>query len=142
MFLSHIDDFFSLSLSLKNNKNITSGEDLNKMFSLFGAIFSIALTTSEVVKTDGNNYAPNPLNHVYAFILNILFICLFLERGEGREEERERNINVWLPLMCTLLGTWPATQAGALTGNRTGNSLIHRLAFNSLSHTSWGLNCV
>ena len=26
------------------------------------------------------------------------FIYLFLERGEGREKERERNINVWLPL--------------------------------------------
>ena len=28
------------------------------------------------------------------------FIYLFLERGEGREKERERNINVWLPLSC------------------------------------------
>ena len=42
------------------------------------------------------------------------FIYLFLERGEGRDEERERNINVWLPLTCPLLGTWPATQACAL----------------------------
>ena len=47
------------------------------------------------------------------------FIHLFLERGEGREEERERNIHVWLPLVCSLLGTWPATQACALTGNQT-----------------------
>ena len=29
---------------------------------------------------------------------------LFLERGEGREKERERNINVWLPLMCPPTG--------------------------------------
>ena len=43
------------------------------------------------------------------------FIYLFLE-GERREKE-ERNINVWLPLMCLLLGTWPTTQACALTGN-------------------------
>ena len=28
------------------------------------------------------------------------FIYLFSERGEGREKERERNINVWLPLAC------------------------------------------
>ena len=27
------------------------------------------------------------------------FIYLFLERGEGREKERERNID-WLPLTC------------------------------------------
>ena len=48
--------------------------------------------------------------------LKILFY-LFLDRGEGSEKERERSINVWLPLMCPLLGTWPATQACALTGN-------------------------
>ena len=41
-------------------------------------------------------------------------IYLFLEKGEGREKERERNINVWFPLMHPLLGTWPATQAYAL----------------------------
>ena len=33
------------------------------------------------------------------------FIYLFLERGEGREKERGRNIKVWLPLICPLLGT-------------------------------------
>ena len=42
---------------------------------------------------------------------------LFLERGEGKEKERERNINLWLPLAHPLLGTWPVTQASALTGN-------------------------
>ena len=26
------------------------------------------------------------------------FVYLFLERGKGREKERERNIHVWLPL--------------------------------------------
>ena len=49
------------------------------------------------------------------------FTYLFLERREGREKERERNINVWLPLICSLLRTWPATQACALTGNRTSD---------------------
>ena len=34
-----------------------------------------------------------------------LFIYLFLDTGEVREEERKRNVNVWLPLMCPLLGT-------------------------------------
>ena len=45
------------------------------------------------------------------------FIYLFLERVEGREKERVRNINVRLPLMCPHLGTWPATQACVLNGN-------------------------
>ena len=39
------------------------------------------------------------------------FIYLFVEMGEGREKERERNINVWLPLKRRLLGTCPVTQA-------------------------------
>ena len=41
------------------------------------------------------------------------FIYLFLDRGEGRENEREININVWLPLTRPLLRTWPTTQACA-----------------------------
>ena len=32
-------------------------------------------------------------------------IYLFLETGEGREKERERNIDTWSPLMCPQLGT-------------------------------------
>ena len=43
------------------------------------------------------------------------FIYLLLERGGGKE----RNINVWLPLARPLLGTWPTTQACALTRNLT-----------------------
>ena len=42
----------------------------------------------------------------------ILFI--FREGKGGRK--RERNINVWLLLVRHLLGTWPTTQACALTG--------------------------
>ena len=53
-------------------------------------------------------------------------------------EGRERNINVWLPLECPLLGTWPTTQACALTGNITSDPLVHRPALNPLSHTSQG----
>ena len=49
------------------------------------------------------------IQHAFAFKD---FIYLFLEKG--REGEMERNINVWLPLTCPLLGTWPATQACAL----------------------------
>ena len=55
----------------------------------------------------------------------------------GRErEEREKNTNVWLPLVRPPLGTWPATQACALTGNGTKDPLIHRLALNLLTHIS------
>ena len=62
----------------------------------------------------------------FAFFFFKDFIYLFPERGEVGEEERERNINVWLPRVHSQLGTWPATQACALTGNRTGDTLLHR----------------
>ena len=60
---------------------------------------------------------------------------LFLERGKERER---RNINIWLPLTCPLLGTWPTTQACALMGNCTRDPLVHRPVLDPLSHTSQG----
>ena len=68
----------------------------------------------------------------------ILRFYLFIFRqGEGGRK-REKYINAWLLLMCPLLGSWPATKARALTGNRTGDPLVCRLALNPLSHTSQG----
>ena len=46
---------------------------------------------------------------------------------------------MWLPLARPLLGTWPATQAGALTGNQTSDLLVLRRALNPLSHTTQDL---
>ena len=68
----------------------------------------------------------------YIELLKIIY--LFLERGEGSEKERERNIYVWLPL----LGTWPTTQACALTRNWIHDPLVLRLALKLLSYTSQG----
>ena len=81
-------------------------------------------------------------NHFFILkILKRLYIFIFRERGgEGKEQERERNITVWLPLVYLLLGTWPEIQVCALTGNRTGDPLVHKSAFNPLSHTSQGRN--
>ena len=56
------------------------------------------------------------------------------------EKERERNINVWLPLTHPpLRGTWPTTQACALTGNQTSDPFVRRLVLNLLSCTSQGV---
>ena len=46
-------------------------------------------------------------NYLYHRILKKDFIYLFLEKGEVREKERERNISVWLLLAHPLLGPWP-----------------------------------
>ena len=56
----------------------------------------------------------------------------------GREISMCKRYINWLPLECPQLGTQPATQACALTGNRTSNLSVHRLALNPLSHTSQG----
>ena len=64
------------------------------------------------------------------------FIYLFVDRGEGREKDREKSINVWLPLTCPPPGTLPAPQACTPTGNGTSDPLVHRLVLNPLSHTS------
>ena len=54
------------------------------------------------------------------YILKIFYLFVFRQR-EGKKKERERNINVWLPLQCPLLETCPTTQECALTGNRTND---------------------
>ena len=51
-------------------------------------------------------------------------VYLLTIRERRKEGKRERNISVWLPLMRPLLGMWPATQACALTGNRTSDPLV------------------
>ena len=56
-------------------------------------------------------------NYQFVILFKKDFIYFFLERKEGKEKERERNINLWLPLMCPLLGTWTATQECAPTEN-------------------------
>ena len=80
--------------------------------------------------------------YFYLFFLKILFyflkiIYLFIFRERGRKgKEKERNINVWLPFTSHSLGPWPATQACALTGNRTCDLSVLRLVLNLLNHTS------
>ena len=66
------------------------------------------------------------------------FLNLFLERGRQGEREGEKHKYVVASRVLLPLGTWPLTQACALTGNQTGNPLVHRLALSPLSHTSQG----
>ena len=56
------------------------------------------------------------LNNMDFLFLKKDFIYLFLERGEGREKEKERNIDQ-LPLAGPQPRTLSTTQARALTGN-------------------------
>ena len=77
--------------------------------------------------------------HIHKKFLKILFICGKREREGEREGEKCRVGDViQFPLLCSSLGTWPAPQACALTGNQTSDLSVCRLALNPWSHTSRG----
>ena len=67
----------------------------------------------------------------------LFFFKDFIYRQRGREGEKHQCVVAFrMPPTGEL--TWPATQACALIGNRTGNPLIRRSVVNPLSHTSQG----
>ena len=123
-------DMFLMCVSLINS-------DFEHLFIYLLAIFVFSLEKCLF------NFFAHFLNQIICFSVVLLyffeyFIYLFLEREEGKEKERERNINVWLSLTRPLLGTWPTTQACALTGNPTGDPLVCRPSLNPLSHARQG----
>ena len=65
------------------------------------------------------------------------YLFIFRERGRKGEREGEKH-------QCVVVSQVPPTGDLAcnpgmcLTGNRTSNYLVHRLALNPLSHTSQG----
>ena len=76
----------------------------------------------------------------FLFLFFKYFTNSFLERREGRGEERETNIDVrekhwsYVPLPVTKL----TTQAFDLMRNWTGNLLLCGMMPNQLSHTGQG----
>ena len=67
----------------------------------------------------------------------ISFIYLFIFRERGREGEREgEKPQGAVASHAPLLGTWPATQACALTGNQSSDPLVCRPKINPLRYTS------
>ena len=76
------------------------------------------------------------------FILILKRFYLFIFRELEREGKRgEKHQCVFASCVPRPLGTWPATQACALTGNQTRDPLVRRTALNPLSHTNQGSSC-
>ena len=92
--------------------------------------------SSHLLTTIRNNATTNIDMHLIFFIF-FRFIYVFLERGEGKEKVRKRNIDQ-LPLTHPQPETWSATQACALIRNLTGDLWICRMTPNPLSHISQG----
>ena len=69
---------------------------------------------------------------ILLFIPSFFFLRFYLFLERGREEEGKGEKHLHAPLLVT----WPITQACALTGNQTGDSLVRRLALSPLSHTN------
>ena len=87
------------------------------------------------------NYFPRLQNtnhyiyiHTYIYIIfKIFYLFIFRERGRAGEREGEKHQCV-VAFCMPQLGTWPTTQACALTGNRTGDPLVRRLAQSTEPH--------
>ena len=75
---------------------------------------------------------------LYCRLVCFFFKILFIFRGRGRERERGRETLIGCLLHTPQLGTGPATQACALTGNRTSDLLLCGTVLNQLSHTGQG----
>ena len=74
---------------------------------------------------------------VFFLILTWEQACWFLERGEGREKERERNIDAREKSISCLLDTswWLiATQVCSLMGNWSCDLSVYWMTSNQLSH--------
>ena len=77
------------------------------------------------------------------FLKNFIYLLFFRERGREGEREAEkyqcvRETSIGCLLHTPPLGTWSATQACAVIGNRTSNLLVCRLVLSPLSHTTQG----
>ena len=90
-------------------------------------------------------HTPNSMGGIWqmcnSFFFPRFYLFIFREGKGGRKRGRERPMCGCLSL-TPLLGTWPETHSCALTGNRTGDPLVHRPVLNPLSHTSQKAKCV
>ena len=87
-----------------------------------------------------NSFLSNSLSCKIKVVITFLnvFMYLFLEREEGREEYRERNINMWLPLTCPPSGDLACNPGMCPDWELNWQPFGSQPKLNPLSHTSQG----
>ena len=78
-----------------------------------------------------------PEKRVVVFFFLKQRFYLFLDKGEGREKERERNINV-VASHAPTTGGLPRNPGKCSDWESTGDPLVLRAVLNPLSHISQG----
>ena len=83
------------------------------------------------------------MSYAFSFLFflfkKIFYLFIFRERRrEGEREGEKHQCVVASPVPSTGGPTWPATQACALTGKRTGDPLVFGLVLHPLNHASQG----
>ena len=118
--------FFSTHHKLGLSGKVTGPQERRKTRHLGRCVpssVSGAQEPNSLENSEGRNVCENGKLSLWKHLLFLKRFYLFIFREQGREGERERNINVWLPLARPPLGTttqawesdrWPfGWQAGA-----------------------------
>ena len=82
------------------------------------------------VKSSVLTEGPPETKRALIFLKYFIYLLIFKETGREGEREGDKRQCVVASHMPPL-GTWPTTQACALTGNRTSDSLVHRQELNA-----------
>ena len=81
------------------------------MYFIYPEIYNLFIVEKKELKAKFETLRSKIRNEIFSHLViaseffKKYFVYLVLERGEKREKERERNINVWLPLVHPLLET-------------------------------------
>ena len=103
------------------------------MYFIYPEIYNLFIVEKKELKAKFETLRSKIRNEIFTHLViaseffKKYFVYLVLERGEKREKERERNINVWLPLVHPLLETWPVPWQGIKPATLwfTGQHSIH-----------------
>ena len=135
--ISNLWDFCSFKLPKKGQFSHPNGKRKKAYDKISNRIICIEFSMILIISNSSIScqYIYFFKRYFFHFFLKILFIY-FYRKGTGQREGEKYPCVV--ASHTPPAGTWPTTQACFLTGNQTGDPLVHRPALSPLSHTSQG----